>query len=388
MDAPGHKDFVPRVIGGASQADAAVLVVNATNGEFETGFGPGGQTREHARLARLLGVSRLIVAVNKMDTVNWSQARFDQIQSQLSHFLKGMNITAVDFCPVSGLTGVNLVSKSAAKTEKYSEGEVGAALFTWYHGPCLLDIIDSIPSPDRTVDGPFRFVVSDIFKPAGLGVPAVAGRVLSGGVSSGLNAALSRVFCQPSGLPATVKSIRSLCTVRSGSDHTEGAEISGGFLDQVVKSAFSGDQVALILNGIDPFQSLVPGDVIADPDNPVPLASRISAKVLVFTVPQPITQGYPVIFYYHCTSIGAHITRLKSMTHKENKMMKTVKKPRCLLGNCTADVEITLERPVCLEVYERCKPLGRFMLRVNGESVAGGTVTAVLPSKKNRLVDF
>lgn len=144
MDAPGHKDFVPRVIGGASQADAAVLVVNATNGEFETGFGPGGQTREHTRLARLLGVSRLIVAVNKMDTVDWSQARFDQIKSQLSHFIKGMNISAVDYCPVSGLTGVNLVSRSATKTDKRSDDESGTALFTWYHGPCLLDIIGNI----------------------------------------------------------------------------------------------------------------------------------------------------------------------------------------------------------------------------------------------------
>ncbi|VDP84486.1 unnamed protein product [Echinostoma caproni] len=298
-----------------------------------------------------------------------------------------MNITGIEFCPVSGLLGINMVPKSISKAEKQTEDSGEAALFSWYHGPCLLDMIDSLPSPDRTVDGPFRFVVSDIFKPAGLGVPAVAGRVLSGGVSSGLNVATSRVFCQPSGLPATVKSIRSLCAVRSGAENAEG-DSSGGLLDQVVKSAFAGDQVALILNGIDPFQSLVPGDVIADPDNPVPLASRISAKVLVFAVPQPITQGYPVIFYYHCTSVGAHITKLRSMTHRENKVEKTVKKPRCLLGNCTADVEITLERPVCLEVYERCKPLGRFMLRVNGESVAGGTVTAVLPPKRNRLVDL
>ncbi|TGZ70558.1 hypothetical protein CRM22_003130 [Opisthorchis felineus] len=386
MDAPGHKDFVPRVIGGASQADAALLVVNATNGEFETGFGVGGQTREHARLARLLGVSRLIVAVNKMDTVGWKQERYDAIKTQMNGFLKGLNLPGTIFCPVSGLTGVNLLPAGSAVLGKDSDQDGEERLRSWYDGPSLIDIIDSLPSPDRTINGPFRFVVSDIFKPAGLGVPAVAGRVISGGVSAGVGLNTSKVFCQPSALSATVKSIRSLCNVRSGSEPVE-SDSSANLLDQIVKCAFAGDQVALILQGIDPSQSLVPGDVITDPDNPVPLASRIQAKILVFTVPQPITRGYPVIFYYHCTSVSANISKLKSMTHRENKMEKTVKKPRCLLGNCTADVEITLDRPVCLEVYERCKSLGRFMLRVGGESIAGGTVTAVLPPKRNRLID-
>ncbi|GAA31642.2 elongation factor 1 alpha-like protein [Clonorchis sinensis] len=386
MDAPGHKDFVPRVIGGASQADAALLVVNATNGEFETGFGVGGQTREHARLARLLGVSRLIVAVNKMDTVGWKQERYDAIKTQMNGFLKGLNLPGTIFCPVSGLTGVNLLPAGSAVLGKDSDQAGEERLRSWYDGPCLIDIIDSLPSPDRSIDGPFRFVVSDIFKPAGLGVPAVAGRVISGGVSAGVGLNTSKVFCQPSALSATVKSIRSLCNVRSGSEPVE-SDSSANLLDQIVKCAFAGDQVALILQGIDPSQSLVPGDVITDPDNPVPLASRIQAKILVFAVPQPITRGYPVIFYYHCTSVSANISKLKSMTHRENKMEKTVKKPRCLLGNCTADVEITLDRPVCLEVYERCKSLGRFMLRVGGESIAGGTVTAVLPPKRNRLID-
>ncbi|CAL8081636.1 unnamed protein product [Calicophoron daubneyi] len=388
MDAPGHKDFVPRVIGGASQADAALLVVNAATGEFETGFGSGGQTREHARLARLLGVSRLIVAVNKMDTVDWDQSRFEAIKSQMSSFLKSLSLSNVLFVPVSGLTGVGLLPRGSGTSQREEDKKAEEKLTSWYKGPCLLDIIDSIPSPDRTVDGPFRFVVSDIFKPAGLGVPAVAGRVLSGGVSAGVNMATSKVFCQPCGLPAAVKSIRSLCNVKGCSENAEGGDSGPGFLDQTVKYAFAGDQVALILNGIDAFQSLAPGDVITDPDNPVPLASRIQAKVLVFSVQQPITRGYSLIFYYHCMSIQAVVSRLKSMTHRENKMEKTVKKPRCLLGNCTADIELTLERPVCLETYDKCKPLGRFMLRVGGESVAGGTVTAVLPPKKNRLLDL
>ncbi|KAA3670189.1 elongation factor 1 alpha-like protein, partial [Paragonimus westermani] len=141
MDAPGHKDFVPRVIGGASQADVALLVVNATNGEFETGFGPGGQTKEHARLARLLGVSRLIVAVNKMDTVNWDRMRFEAIKTQMTSFLKALNLTNTVFCPVSGLTGVNVLPADATGACKVSDDPEVNKLCGWYTGPCLVDII-------------------------------------------------------------------------------------------------------------------------------------------------------------------------------------------------------------------------------------------------------
>ncbi|CAH8560141.1 unnamed protein product [Schistosoma turkestanicum] len=390
MDAPGHKDFVPQVIGGATQADAALLVINATRGEFETGIGAGGQTREHARLARLLGVSRLIVAVNKMDTVEWCQSRFNEIQAQISSFLKSMNFSGVVYCPVSGLVGVNLVPRNSSSSNNGSSkntSETSSNLFTWYTGPSLLEFIDSIPSPERTVDGPFRFVVSDIFKPAGSSVPMVAGRVISGAVSGGVNIPTSKVICLPSDVRTSVKSIRSLCNTRTDQNDQNEGDLGGKLLDQVVKFAFAGDQVALMLTDIDPFQTLIPGDLLTDPDNPIQPSICISAKLLVFSIQQPITKGYPVIYYYNCASIAANITKLKSMTYRENKIEKVVRKPRCLLGNCTANVELTFERPICIEVYEKCKPLGRFMLRVNGESIAGGTVTAIIPSKKNRLVD-
>ncbi|KAH9589589.1 HBS1-like protein, variant 3 [Schistosoma haematobium] len=380
MDAPGHKDFVPQVIGGATQADAALLVINATRGEFETGIGAGGQTREHARLARLLGVSRLIVAVNKMDTVEWCQSRFNEIQTQISSFLKSMNFSGVVYCPVSGLVGANLVPQNLSNSSK-NTSETGSNLFAWYTGPSLLELIDSIPSPDRTVDGPFRFVVSDIFKPAGSSVPMVAGRVISGAISSGVNIPTSKVICLPSDVRTCVKSIRSLCNTRTGQNDAEG-DLGGKLLDQVVKFAFAGDQVALMLTDIDPFQTLIPGDLLTDPDNLIQPSTCISAKLLVFSIQQPITKGYPVIYYYNCANVAATITKLKSMTRRENKMEKVVRKPRCLLGNCTANVELTFERPICIEVYEKCKPLGRFMLRVGGESIAGGTVTKLIPSKK------
>lgn len=132
MDAPGHKDFIPNMISGAYQADVALLVVDATRGEFETGFEQGGQTREHALLVRSLGVSQICVVVNKLDNENWSKDRFDEIETKLKVFLKqaGFKESDVSYIPCSGLTGENLV-KPASEPE----------LKKWYSGSTLLNMI-------------------------------------------------------------------------------------------------------------------------------------------------------------------------------------------------------------------------------------------------------
>lgn len=120
------------MISGANQADVALLVVDATRGEFETGFEQGGQTREHALLVRSLGVNQLGVVVNKMETVNWSKERFDEIVGKLKVFLKqaGFKDSDVTYVPCSGLTGQNLV-KDPTDPE----------LLKWYKGPTLMKVI-------------------------------------------------------------------------------------------------------------------------------------------------------------------------------------------------------------------------------------------------------
>lgn len=131
LDAPGHKDFIPNMITGAAQADVAILVVDATKGEFETGFEAGGQTREHTMLIRSLGVSQLAVAVNKLDNVEWRAERYEEIVAKLSTFFKqtGFKEQDVTYVPCSGLTGENLTTRS----------QINA--FSWYKGPCLLEVI-------------------------------------------------------------------------------------------------------------------------------------------------------------------------------------------------------------------------------------------------------
>ena len=148
LDAPGHKDFVSNMITGAASAQVGILVVAATRGEFEAGFmlsklNVGGQTREHVVLARGLGVNQLIVAVNKLDVVDWSQERFDEIKGMLEPFLveNGFNAKRIQFVPTSGLTGINVKEKPSSDVK----------LSTWYKGPTLLEAIDSFVPAQRIV---------------------------------------------------------------------------------------------------------------------------------------------------------------------------------------------------------------------------------------------
>lgn len=178
LDAPGHRDFIPNMISGTAQADAAILVVDASTNAFEAGFDAGGQTKEHAVLARSLGVQQLIIAINKLDMANWNQDRFIEIQTKLKAYLihVGFKKSNLAFVPVSGLTGENLIKKS-----------VIPELTCWYKGPSLLEQIDKFAPPIRLLDRPLRMRVTDFFK-GGIGSSggvSVAGNIESGSMQVG-----------------------------------------------------------------------------------------------------------------------------------------------------------------------------------------------------------
>ncbi len=140
IDAPGHRDFIKNMITGTSQADAAILVVSGKKGEFEVGVGPGGQTREHAYLARTLGVSQLAVAINKMDdqTVNYGEERYKECKKEMESLLKvvGYDTSKIQFVPVSGWLGDNLVKPSAK--------------MPWYKGPTMHRHSEQFPGTTQT----------------------------------------------------------------------------------------------------------------------------------------------------------------------------------------------------------------------------------------------
>ncbi|KAH8239229.1 hypothetical protein KR032_002191 [Drosophila birchii] len=340
LDAPGHKDFIPNMISGATQADVALLVVDATRGEFESGFELGGQTREHAILVRSLGVNQLGVVINKLDTVGWSQERFNEIVTKLKSFLKqaGFKESDVTFTPCSGLTGENLTKQAQE-----------SALTSWYSGPHLLDVIENFKIPERAIDKPMRMSVSDIYKGTG------SGFCISGRVETGVLCLNDKVLVGASREQAQVKSLT---------------------MDEFPQtSVFAGDQVSVTLPAVD-INNVTVGCIICDPQTPIPVTTRFQARIIVFNVKVPITMGFPVLLHHQSLIEPAVVSKLTASIHKSTgEVVK--KKPRCLGNNSCALVELETSRPICIERYADFKELGRVMLRVAGVTIAAGMVTKI-----------
>ncbi|XP_071807872.1 uncharacterized protein [Asterias amurensis] len=340
LDAPGHKDFIPNMITGAAQADVAILVVDATRGEFETGFDSGGQTREHALLVRSLGVTQLAVAINKLDTVGWSEVRFNEIVGKLGHFLKqaGFKDSDVQFIPCSGLTGENL--KDRAKE---------SALTAWYKGQSLMERIDCLKAPKRPVDKSYRQCVSDVFKGMGAGI-SIAGKIESGGVQVG-----DKVVIMPA---------------------AEHGQVRGVYIhEEETRWACAGDHATVVVTGIDQVNVSV-GSVMCCLEQPIPVTSRFRARVIMFNLDVPVTRGFPVVLHYQADSEPAVVRKLISTLHKSTGEILQ-KRPKCLTKQSNAIIEIETSRPVCLELYKDYKDLGRFMLRYSGSTIGAGVVIEI-----------
>lgn len=344
------------MINGAAQADVAILVVDSRRGEFETGFEYGGQTREHALLLRALGVSQLICAVNKMDAIDWSQERFEEIVKKLSIFLKssGFKDSDVTFVPLSGWTGENLIVPNNPPLPWYQKD--GNSSNGVIRGATLIDLIDRLKPPERPMSKPFRLCITDIFRATGVGAGTVsiAGRIDCGGVE--LN---ERVLLRPADTEATVKSIQ-----------IENSNVS---------SAFAGDYVTLNIQGVDPTHLFI-GNVVCDPAYPIPCATVIQARIIVFNISVPILPGTPVVFHFKSIQEQGKIVSLIEELDRSTGELKR-RNPRLLTKNSSGVVDIELQRQICCELYSDVKELGRFMLRQNGSTMAAGIITKVIIEK-------
>ncbi|KAK0120257.1 Hsp70 suppressor, GTPase facilitates ribosomal subunit dissociation [Cadophora gregata] len=245
LDAPGHRDFIPNMIAGAAQADFAVLVVDASTGSFESGL--KGQTKEHALLVRSMGVQRIIIAINKLDTVSWSQDRFLEIQNQVSAFLTaaGFQPKNVSFIPCSGLLGDNIAKKSTEKD-----------LLSWYDGPTLVEELENSEPITRALTKPLRLTIGDIFRGGVQNPLSISGRIEAGSLQTG-----DALLAQPSSQKCFIKALE---------------------LDnETVDWAVAGQNVTVHLSGIEE-QYLKVGDVLCSPSSPIQNIKEFTAKVLAF----------------------------------------------------------------------------------------------------------
>ncbi|MEM2914940.1 MAG: translation elongation factor EF-1 subunit alpha [Candidatus Bathyarchaeia archaeon] len=339
IDAPGHRDFVKNMITGASQADSAVLFVSAKKGEFEAGIGAGGQTREHAFLAFTLGVRQLVVAINKMDdaSVNWSQERYDEIKKEVSRMLKmvGYNPDKINFVPVSGWTGDNLVKPSDK--------------MPWYKGPTLYGALDALELPPKPLDKPLRLPIQDVYTITGVGTVPV-GRVETGVLKEG-----DTVVFMPGNLTGEVKSIET---------HHER-----------IPRAEPGDNIGFNVRGISK-KDIKRGDVCGHPTNPPTVAREFIGQIIVIHHPTAIAAGYTPVLHAHTVQIACTFAEL--IRKIDPRTGQTVEeKPSFLKTGDGALVRFQPMRPIPIELYTEFPELGRFAIRDMGTTIAAGIVKEI-----------
>lgn len=342
LDAPGHKMYVSEMIGGASQADVGILVISARKGEYETGFEKGGQTREHALLAKTQGVNKMIVTINKMDdpTVNWSQERYDQCVKNLSNFLKaiGYNVKEdVIFMPVSGYSGAGLKERVNAKD------------CPWYSGPSLLEYLDTMSHMDRRINAPFMLPIAAKMRDMGT---IVEGKIESGHIRKGHSTLL-----MPNKINVEIQNIYN---------ETENE----------VDMAICGEQVKLRIKGIEE-EEISAGFVLTSPKNPIKNVTRFVAQIAIVELKSIMSAGFSCVMHVHTAIEEVTITRLLHKLEKGTNR-KSKKPPAFAKKGMKIIAVVETEEPVCVETYQDYPQLGRFTLRDQGTTIAIGKIVKIL----------
>ncbi|XP_074136691.1 eukaryotic peptide chain release factor GTP-binding subunit ERF3A isoform X1 [Sminthopsis crassicaudata] len=342
LDAPGHKSFVPNMIGGASQADLAVLVISARKGEFETGFEKGGQTREHAMLAKTAGVKHLIVLINKMDdpTVNWSNERYEECKEKLVPFLKKVGFNPkkdIHFMPCSGLTGANLKEQSD--------------FCPWYIGLPFIPYLDNLPNFNRSVDGPIRLPIVDKYKDMGT---VVLGKLESGSICKG-----QQLVMMP---------------------NKHNVEVLGILSDDVeTDSVAPGENLKIRLKGIEE-EEILPGFILCDPNNLCHSGRTFDAQIVIIEHKSIICPGYNAVLHIHTCIEEVEITALICLVDKKSGE-KSKTRPRFVKQDQVCIARLRTAGTICLETFKDFPQMGRFTLRDEGKTIAIGKVLKLVPEK-------
>ena len=330
LDAPGHKTYVPSMIGGASQADVGILVISARKGEYETGFEKGGQTREHAMLAKTQGVNKLVVVINKMDdpTVEWSEDRYKECTSKLSQFLKGTGYnlkTDVFFMPI------------AAQQLMGIKERIPPGVCSFYTGPSLLEYLDSMAALERKVNAPFMMPVNGKYRDMGT---LVEGKIESG----------------------VIKKSMAL-VMMPNREKVEVAALYGETEDEV-NAAQCGDQVRIRLRGIEE-EDILPGFVLCSPKRLVHCVSAFEAQIRILDLKSILSAGFNCVLHVHSAieevTFAALLHSLQKGTNRRSKRPPThAKRGDSIIARMEV---IGGAGSVCVERFEDYPQLGRFTLR-------------------------
>ncbi len=331
IDAPGHKDFIKNMITGASQADAGVLVVSGNPGD-----GIQAQTKEHVFLARTLGVSQLIVYVNKMDMAKYDQKRFDDIKKQVSDLLKSVGYKPDDIPFVAGasLLGENVAKKSDK--------------MPWYTGKTLLETLDTLKEPEKPTQLPLRLPIQDVYNITGIGVVPV------GRVETGIMKVNDKVIIMPGregkGVHGEVKTIEM---------HHE-----------QLQQAEPGDNIGFNVRGLGK-KDIARGDVLGHVDSPPTVATEFTAQMVVLNHPTVISAGYTPVFHVHTAQVACQVIKIEKKLDPATGQRKE-ENPGFIKNGDAAIVKIKPIQPMVIERQKDIPQMSRFAIRDSGTTVAAG----------------
>jgi elongation factor 1-alpha len=331
IDAPGHRDFVKNMITGTSQADAAVLVVAAKEG-------PQPQTKEHAFLAQVMGIKQVVVAINKMDEINYDEANFKKVAEEMKKMLLGIGYKEdnLKFVPISAWKGDN-VAKATDNTK-------------WFDGKTLIDTLDDLEAPPSPIDKALRIPVQDVYNIKGVGAIPV-GRVETGSVKPG-----DQVIVMPSGKTGEMKSMEE--------HHTQLTE------------AKPGNNIGFSIRGLGA-DDINRGDVIGPVKDPPTVVTEFTAQIVVLNHPTAIPVGYTPVFHLHTAQLSMTVTEIqKKLDPKTGGVAE--ENPKFLKTGDAAVVKIKPTKPICAEKFADFPQLGRFAIRDMGQTVAAGVILEVV----------
>ena len=335
IDAPGHRDFIKNMITGASQADAAVLVVAA-----DDGIQP--QTKEHAYLAKTLGIDQLAVAVNKMDLADYGEDGYNDIKEEVTEMIQqvGYDTSDIDFVPISAFEG---------------EGVVENNEMDWYSGPTLVDALDDFEEPEKAIELSTRIPVQDVYTISGIGAVSV-GRVETGDLSQG-----DDIVFQPASDRLNRNVGGEVKTIEMHHEEVENAE--------------PGDNIGWNTRGVGE-DDIKKGDVAGPADNPPTVVESFKAQVIVLNHPNVISEGYTPVFHVNTAQVSCTFTDLhETMNPKTGETLE--EDPDYIKQGQAAKVTITPQQPLVIEENDDIPQMARFAIRDMGQTVGAGQALEV-----------
>src|SRR4051812_28888876 len=323
IDAPGHKEFLKNMITGASSADAAILVIAASEGVRE-------QSRRHAYLLSLLGIRQIVVVVNKMDLTDYAEDQFRDIKSEYLKFLSGLELKPQAFIPASARTGDNVATRSSK--------------MPWYHGPTVLEALDTTEAKAPQTELPLRFCVQDIYRFDDRRI--VAGRIETGKLRVG-----DELVFSPANKTSIVQSIERWNTKRDGEE------------------AIAGDSIGITLGE----QIFVERGYVASHQTETPIeANRFHADVF-WIAREPLRMGQIYNIRLATQDVKCQVVSIEEVMDSSTLEIKAGHYER-IERNEVGRLTIQTRAPLVLDNHERVANLGRFVLLHDGEIYAGGTV--------------